>query len=44
MVDGKFQQQDHILGVRHMDPAQFAKFWEEYEARAIELIALAKQD
>jgi len=26
-----------------MDPAQFAKFWEEYEAKAIELIE-AKQE
>ena len=32
------------LALKYMDPAQFAKFWEEYEAKAIELIELAKQE
>ena len=32
------------LPLRYLDPAQFAKFWEEYEAKMIELIALAKQE
>ncbi len=32
------------LALRYLDPAQFAKFWEEYEAKMIELIALAKEE
>jgi tripartite-type tricarboxylate transporter receptor subunit TctC len=29
------------LGLRYLDPIQYAKFWEEYEAKTIELIRLA---
>jgi tripartite-type tricarboxylate transporter receptor subunit TctC len=35
---------DMSLAFKYLDPSQFAKFWEEYEAKAIELIALARQD
>jgi tripartite-type tricarboxylate transporter receptor subunit TctC len=31
------------LGIRYLDPAQFAKFLEEYEAKTIDLIKLANE-
>ncbi|HTU03170.1 MAG TPA: hypothetical protein VMG58_15175, partial [Candidatus Sulfotelmatobacter sp.] len=39
----KKRMADMTLKLKYMDPAQFAKFWDEYEATVIELMKLAKE-
>jgi tripartite-type tricarboxylate transporter receptor subunit TctC len=40
----KKRMADMSLGLRFMDPARLANFWEKYEAEAIELMEIAKKN
>jgi tripartite-type tricarboxylate transporter receptor subunit TctC len=42
--DHKKRMAEMGLALKYMDPIQYAKFWEEYEAKTVDLIKLAKEE